>query len=163
MPLFNQPLAPPLLYVDAFTIGTTGGLTANNVYLHEIVVQVPVTATSLRWGMFATATGTTDIGIYNSAGTLLVHSGATTNVVSSNNSVSIASTALTPGVYYLALCPSNGTDTYARIINLFSANPRSPSLLATNTGTAGVLPGTTGGVAGFGTTCSMAIGLSGGI
>lgn len=167
MPLFPATPQPPLILgSDTLMAGSgTAVLAANTVYLYEIVVQVPVTVINMRWKMGSTATGTSDAGIYDSGGNLLGHTGATTNTASQNMNVAmIANVLLSPGKYFIALCPSNATDTYSRI-NLLGTTGSAimPAYTATNSGTAGVLPATTGGTTLSGTCPVIAAAISGGI
>lgn len=148
MPLFYAQVTPWLLYNEGVAAGSGSGiLTANNVYLWAFTLNVPLTITGMRWKVTATATGTTDVGLYDVNGNLLAHTGATANSANSTNSANFSSAlALSPGRYYMAHCPSNSTDTYSRAVLLIAgSNADTPSLLATNAGSAGVLPATTGG------------------
>ena len=123
---------------------SNGVLAANSVYLYVFELMAPVTVTSMRWRMGATATGTSDLGIYDGNGNLLGHTGASTNTASTLMTVALTggNLALSPGRYSLALCPSNATDTYFRANNMAQSVAR--CYIATNAGTAGVLPATTG-------------------
>lgn len=123
--------------------GASHVLTANQVYLWGFEIQTPITIDTLTWKMAATVTGTTDVGIYDANGNLLAHSGATTNVANSNNTATLTNAlSIGPGRYLLALCPSNGTDTYSGVNAAGSGLVR--SMGCANAATAGVLPATTG-------------------
>lgn len=123
--------------------GSTFTLTANNVYLYLFEIAGPITIATMRYRIGATATGTVDLGLYDSGGNLLSHTGATAVAASNINSLSLLTTVnLSPGRYSMALCPSNSTDTYVGSSGLKNGGGR--YALATNTGTAGVLPSTTG-------------------
>lgn len=121
-------------------------LAANAVYLYAFEVYAPTTITGAKWRMGATTTGTTDIGVYDVNGNLLGHTGATTNTASTNMSANfISSITLAPGLYFMAMCPSNSTDTYLAVTSAATQTTPTRHRQATNTGTAGVLPNTTGG------------------
>jgi len=123
--------------------GSSFTLTANTVYLYLLELQGPATIPSMRYRMGATATGTVDLGIYDGSGNLLGHTGAVSTVASGLNTINlISSLNLSPGRYALALCPSNSTDTYIGLTGAKAGGGRWAT--ATNAGTAGVLPGTTG-------------------
>jgi hypothetical protein len=141
-------------------------LAANVVYMYAFETLAPITITGAKWRMGATTTGTTDIGVYDSNGNLLGHTGATTNTASTNMSASLngGNITLAPGQYFMALCPSNSTDTYLAIGSVAAATTPTRHRQATNTGTAGVLPGTTGGYADTPSkTPAMSLTISGGL
>ncbi len=141
----------------------SGVLAANNVYLFPFELSVGVTITGMRWRMAVTVTGTTDMGIYDASGNLLAHTGVQTNVASNVNSANFASPLnLGPGRYYLALCPSNATDTYFRNAALGAANAIVRAYQGATAGTAGVLPNTTGAISFIQTFPDMAALVSGG-
>lgn len=128
-------------------------LVANKVYMWAFELYANCTITAMRWGTGSTAAGNTDMGIYDSSGNLLAHTGATANSANSNMSANIAkdgsgntitSIALAPGKYLMALCPSTSTDTYTRSSFINGTPILDNHCNATNTGTSGVLPGTTG-------------------
>lgn len=130
-------------------------LTANKVYLYAFETMANITIDAMRWAMAATTTGTTDLGIFDASGNLLAHTGTSTNSANVNISANIAkdgagntitSLALAPGRYYTGLCPSNSTDTY-QAAAFFTGTPLiDHAMIATNAGTAGVLPATTGAI-----------------
>lgn len=158
-----QPAPPGPAIVDAdIAVGTAAAaLTANQVYLYAFEINGPCTADAGRWKMGATVTGTTDMGVYNAAGALLAHTGAVVNVANTNMSANfLSSVTLAPGRYFLALCPSNGTDTYNRASAVGTGISR--TCQATNAGTAGVLPSTTGTILQNGTCPVMAMHIVGG-
>ena len=97
--------------------------------------------------MGATTTGTTDMGVYDANGNLLAHTGATTNTASTNMSQAFSggNLALGPGQYFMALCPSNSTDTYLAVTSTSRQAPVTRNRLGVTAGTSGVLPSTSGG------------------
>lgn len=151
MPLFPAPSAPlPIPWIitsDALAYNAASGvLVANTVYLLTFELNASTTILSVGYRMGATVTGTTDVGIYDVNGNLLGHSGAITNVANATAKNALTSAlSLSPGLYSAALCTSNGTDTYFRVSNT-AGESLSRERIAVNTGTAGVLPATTGGV-----------------
>lgn len=120
----------------------TAALTANTVYVWAEEVQANVTITGMRWRMTATTTGNTSAGIYDGNGNLLAQTGSTLNVANVDNAANFATPLLlSPGRYYLALTPGNGTDTYARAAGLqATTNPITRSFTATNGSTGGTTP-----------------------
>ena len=150
MPLFPSLPQIPDAYLgsDALELSIANGagtLTANQVYLLAVVVRVTETITGMRWHMTATATGHTDLGIYNSSGALIDHTGATANVAGSTmtQALSNGNLSLSPGLYYIALTNDNGTDTYSKGSSLTAPGAVSGARQATNAAT-GVLPATLG-------------------
>ncbi len=125
--------------------GTTGAFTANTVYLLAINLYSPCIVSGMRTHVGSTATGSTDMGIYDTNGNLLVHTGAVTNSASTTQTNNFSSNyALSPGTYFLAFCASNSTDTFSKIGAMSVPGAISNYRVATNTGTAGVLPSTLG-------------------
>lgn len=151
MPLFPAPsIVPPYLGTDAAELsagGTTGVMTANQVYLIAVTIHEACSVSGMRAHVGSTATGSCDMGIYDANGNLLVHTGAVVNAASTTmtNAFS-ANYALSKGVYFLAFCPSNSTDTYSKIGALSTPGAMSGLRVATNAGTAGVLPSTLGAI-----------------
>ena len=158
----NQIIQPPIPkpWVIDMGLGTDAGvasgvLTANAVYMFPFELLAGVTVTGMRWRMFLTVTGTTDIGIYDQNGNLLAHTGVQTNVASTVQSVNFASAlALAPGRYFLALCPSNATDTYGRAGSLGPGFSIARNYTGATAGTAGVLPASAGALS---TSASMPV------
>lgn len=170
MPLFYPQVTPQFIGTEA--TGLAGALTilltANTVYLY--LFEVPptgITIIGVKWRMGATATGTSNIGIYTYAGALVAGSdtGAQTN--NANNSMSFtygSAITLSSGSYFLALAPSNSTDTYEGITAPTGGSILSRYRAATNALSGGALPATTGTILTAGTKipgCALAI--SGGI
>lgn len=150
----NQIIQPPIpkpwvidMGLGADGSAASGVLTANVVYLYPFELLAGVTVTGMRWRMFATVTGTTDVGIYDQNGNLLAHTGVQTNLASQVQSANFASAlALAPGRYYMALCPSNSTDTYGRVGSLGPNFSIARNYTGATAGTAGVLPASAGAV-----------------
>lgn len=148
MPVHHRAIAP-LIIADEAVAATASASTvygANIVYLYAFELQATATISGAKWRVGATATGTTDIGIYDSGGNLLTHTGAVANVASTTQSANFSggNYTLSPGQYFMALVVSNATDT---ISGLAVGNPAVMSRMrqATNSGAAGVLPLATGG------------------
>ncbi len=151
MPLFTSPPQEWMLGSDALETGaggTTGAAVANQVYLIAVVVRGTTTITNMRTHVGSTATGHTDMGIYDINGNLLAHTGAVANVASSANTnpLSGGNYLLTPGNYYIAMCCDNSTDTYSRQNSLVVPGALSNIRQATNAATAGVLPSALGAI-----------------
>ena len=153
MPLFFPSVQPWVIDMGLGADGSaaSGVLTANVVYLYAFEIPATVgsslTIAGMRWRMFATVTGTTDIGIYDQNGNLLAHTGVQTNLASQVQSANFASAlALAPGRYYMGLCPSNSTDTYGRVGSLGPNFSIARNYQGATAGTAGVLPASAGAV-----------------
>ena len=140
----NGGVAPTLLGSDGPSAAAASmTIITNTVYLYAIEVLVPVSITVMRWRMFATATGHSNLGIYTFAGNLVAGSdtGAIANSASSINSTTLGTAvALSPGQYFLALACDNSTDTYAGVSSGGTHKHRN----ATNALATGALPLTTG-------------------
>jgi hypothetical protein len=126
--------------------GTTGVAVANTVYVIAVTVRGTTTISNMRTHVGSTATGHTDMGLYDVNGNQLAHTGAVVNVASTPNTNALigGNYTLSPGNYYLAMCCDNSTDTYSRMNTLGVPGALSTTRFATNTGTAGVLPATLG-------------------
>lgn len=153
MPLFINSTAssgvPPAIVADdgSYLVAPTNStLTANTVYLRAFVLSATTTITAASFRMGATIGGKTNMGIYTLSGTLVSGSdtGQITNVASADNTFTYGTPiTLTPGSYFIALSPSNSTDTYvSRAITAASKN--SSYRQATNTLSGSALPSTTG-------------------
>ncbi len=155
---------PWMIDMGAFDANSSSGvLAANNVYLYAFELTANVIITGMRWRMAVTVTGTTDMGIYDASGNLLAHTGVQTNVASTVMTANFASPlVLSPGRYYMALCPSNASDTYFRNAALGAGNAITRSYQGATAGTAGVLPNTTGAITFIQTFPVMAALISGG-
>lgn len=131
----------------AATAAVTTTYTANNVYLYAFEVEVPTAISGGKWRTGATATGTSDIGIYTFAGALLAHTGATANAANTSQSPNFSggNITLAPGQYFIGYCVSNSTDTIAGKGGLANSAGDNRWRQATNAATAGVLPNSTGG------------------
>src|SRR6266567_3875975 len=141
---FNQSsggAAPWLLNEAITTVGTNVALVANTVYLIPVEVSGACVCTGIRFRT-VTATGTSDVGIYDVNGNLLAHSGAVANSGALQTLNFLAPLSLAPGRYILAITPGNSTDTYQ--INGGNIAGLVDAYTATNAAVAGVLPATTG-------------------
>ena len=141
-------IPPAIISSDATAVSAASGVLAGNVvYLYAFEITASIVISSMKFRVTATATGTTDAGIYDSNGNLLTHTGAVTNTANTTmtNALSGGNFSLAPGQYFSALCCSNSTDTYQRVSPGNSYSPMSRMRQATNAGSVGVLPATTGG------------------
>lgn len=87
---------------------------ANLALYMPILIGYPTTVVKMFWVNGSTVgTNHVDVGIYDSQGNQLVHSGSTlTAGASAVQSVSITSTTLEPGLYYIAMASDATTDTF---------------------------------------------------
>ena len=75
----------------------------------------PFSVSTMWWENGATATGNVDIGIYTEDGTRLVSSGSTAQTgTNTTQSVTVTTTQLGPGLFYLALALSSSSGTIFR-------------------------------------------------
>jgi len=149
MPLFPPPSPVPQIIDNeaASYTGNTSALTANTIYLWAFELSVPVIIVGMRWRNAATATGSTNMGIYTAAGNLVAGSdtGAVANAVNTTKTFTYGSpVVLQPGQYFLAISCNNGTDTFNALTPGFTDASRARR--ATNTLATGALPATTGAI-----------------
>jgi hypothetical protein len=90
---------------EAVVAGQTG--TAGTVYLAGIQVNRATNVTNIYWGIGIVGVGPTAgqnfVGLFNSAGTLLASTGVDANVTTTDlQTTAISSTAVTPGLYWVA-------------------------------------------------------------
>lgn len=95
-------------------VGTNAWPSSNLAIYIPMKIGYIFIAQKMLWVNGATVTNNTvDVGIYDSQGNRLVHSGATTTSgVSVMQSVTITATTLYPGLYYLAMVVNGTTDTF---------------------------------------------------
>jgi hypothetical protein len=87
---------------------------AGSVYLCAVWVNRAASTTAIHWGNNSVASGVTAgqnfVGLYNSSGTLLASAGIDASVASTGQfATTITSTALTPGMYWIALLVNAAT------------------------------------------------------
>lgn len=126
---------------DATSAGA-GALTANTTYLVGVYLPVYAVIANMRVRHSTTSAGNLDMGIYDSGGTLLDHTGSVAASSAStvqNTNLSNGNLALAPGRYYLALWVDNSTDTYYKVslsaVNTAFGNAKT----GTNTNSGGLL------------------------
>jgi hypothetical protein len=103
-------------WITAYRAGTATAFntTGTKIELWGVTLQFPVNTSTLSYNVSGadTTSNTYDLGIYNSSGTLVAHTGAiagSTSMVSGAHSVSWSGTnpkTLQPGKYYLAITTS---------------------------------------------------------
>lgn len=80
-------------------------------------ISKPITFSTMFWVNGATTSGNVDVGVYSVDGTKIVSKGSTAQSgASALQSVSVTSTTLGAGMYYLAMAADNTTATYYRTI-----------------------------------------------
>lgn len=94
---------------------TAQWLSADLVLLYPIVLEKPITAVSMFTLNGTTANGNIDVGIYDKAGTRIVHNAAAAQAgTSAIQSFNIADTTFGPGLFYMAITMSSTTGTLFR-------------------------------------------------
>lgn len=111
---------------SAVSAGTT--MTLGTVYLVGVYVSRSVNATTIYWGFTGTAvtspvSSQNFVGLYNSSGTRLVTAGVDSAAAATGlNATTVSSTALTPGLYWVALVfNGSGAGTHYRAGSLTTA------------------------------------------
>lgn len=133
---------------DPFTNSATTALSTGVVYMTRIKVPKDVAVTQIHYGVFASGSGLTAgqnfVGIYNSAGTLLVTSADQTAAwgTTGAKATTIPTTILTAGTYDIAIL-TNATTTGITIVRGTAVGAASPILNA-NLATANLRSSTSG-------------------
>lgn len=84
---------------------------ANQAIYVPVIVRSPSLVTKLWYANDVTATGNYDIGLYDVAGTRILARGSTVkSATDAEITWDCTDTLIVPGVYYMALVSSNGTD-----------------------------------------------------
>lgn len=108
--IMNNPRATDANFVawngDPGMIGGSGtAVTAGTVYLQAVYVRKKTNVSKLWYYVTSAGSGATAgqnfVGLYNSSGTLLASAGIDSNLTSGTQSISISSTAVTPGLYWI--------------------------------------------------------------
>lgn len=101
---------------QSHTAAASGVATAANaVYYFSFLIYEPVTAVKMTYIVGATANGNVDLGIYDAQKNRLVNSGTTAQGATNTlQELDITDTALTPGLYFMAITLSSGTGTFFR-------------------------------------------------
>ena len=122
MPLYLPPPPQPVIIateVSALAGVATDTLTALQVYVYVFELAVATTFSGAKWRINTAASpGSTDIGIYNFAGTTLFASlGGVVNVANTSfaQAFSGGNVTLQPGQYCTALASENNSDNYTGI------------------------------------------------
>jgi len=152
---------PPWIITSEAAVlsSTSSTLATNTVYLFAFELFANISISGVRIRVGSTATGTTDLGIYDVNGNKLVSTGAVSNSSNTTMTNNFSSNyALAPGKYFLAMCVSNNTDTLQRLSGVANMAPATRFRLANNNGSSGVLPSTTGGTTST-TICPMMAGI----
>lgn len=100
---------------SGLTSASTAWPSANRTIYVPLFIDRTVTITQMFAYNGATASGNTDIGIYDQGGTRLVSMGATAQSGTSQIQLfNITDTTLTPGAYFMGMSNSGTTGTYFR-------------------------------------------------
>lgn len=155
MPLFPpQPPAPWFLgHRELITAQTAGASTrtANGAYLHDVDVATSVVVTGFTIDHGGVSAGHLDLGIYDSNGNLVTHTGiVAAGAINTPQSIALGTpVALAPGRYSFAAWVDNALDTYYARTGMdnsvwgnfrTSVNLQAGGLLATLTALGGTNP-----------------------
>lgn len=144
MPLFSNPPTPWALYDgDPAQASNNGVLVANTCYLAGATLNAPAVLTGIRARFGAGGNGHYDLGIYDSNGNLITHSGSTASATGVATYTLATPQVLSPGRYWLAFWIDNATDTVERVT---SQNNMAVTQSGTN---ATGLPSATSGITGL--------------
>ncbi len=119
----SESLFSDMIIATGNTFNSTGAWPLANLALYmPFLVGAPITIVKLFWNNGATVgSNNVDVGVYDSQGNQLVHSGSTaTSGANVLQIVDITDTTLLPGVYYVAMSCNGTTDTFGR------TNPTAP-------------------------------------
>lgn len=114
MPLFYPVVQPWSLFEGEVSNNGSAALAANTTYLDAVVLYTAVTITGMVCRCNSANTGNIDMGIYDSGGNLLGHTGVTALAANTNTVNLTANLALSAGRYYLALWIDNATAVMVR-------------------------------------------------
>lgn len=99
------------------TYASTAWPTASKAFYIPFFVSKQITFTTLFTVNGATTSGNIDLGVYDANGTKIVSSGSTAQSgASALQKVTVASTSIGPGIFYLAMSVDNVTATVYRTI-----------------------------------------------
>lgn len=145
----------------AFTVGVTPSAgasatlsqAANVPEIFEFNLPYQAKVSEVTFDVIAAAaTSTGDLGMYDTTGTLVWHTGSITTTATGIQTISITPVTMNPGQYYWAACESSTSVTFtsisaanapfSAILGAASSPAHSWGNDATDTCTAGVLPGT---------------------
>jgi len=105
-------LCGPLQGWSGGSAGSQAWPAANIAIGYGFVIPEPVIVYDAWYAAGATAGGNFDIGIFDTAGNLIVNTGSTARVVSAHTNVALTDTTLAVGHYY-ACMTADGTNNYA--------------------------------------------------
>lgn len=95
------------------TVGQVAYPAVNLAIYIPIAISRPAVVLKLWVVEGGIGTGNFDLGLYNSAGTRLVSTGATAKAaIVSLHTVDVTDTTVGPGIYYIAMVADSATDTY---------------------------------------------------
>jgi hypothetical protein len=118
------PLVQTVVTPYNFVAGTAAAMTAaNDAIWVPFVLPKRLTVSRVRIGEVAVSSGNIDVGIYDAAGTApnarLVSSGSVAcPAAGAQKDVTVAATAIGPGLYFLALAANNTTAQFRRYFDI---------------------------------------------
>jgi len=140
-------------FVPSAGVAATFSQAINVPEIFEFNLPIQAKVTEITFNIIAAAAASTgDLGMYNSSGTLVWHTGSITTTSTGVQTITITTATLNPGQYYWASCESSVSVTatsitttataFGAIMGAANSPAHSWGNDATDTCTAGVLPGT---------------------
>lgn len=112
---------------------------ANAVFYYPFLVYEPATAVKMSYIVGGVQNGNCDLGIYDSSKNKLVSSGTTAQgAINTLQELDITDTALTPGIYMMAITLSSATGTFFRSVPADELSQSSFPMLTETTGVFGL-------------------------
>lgn len=124
--MFDSPPPWYLAHPALLTAGLSGASarTADAIYIHDVYLPQPAQLTSFSIQHGGISAGHLDLGIYDTSGKLLAHTGITScaGLANSEQTINLASPLpLSAGRYSLAIWVDSGTDTYFSVAGMSQA------------------------------------------
>lgn len=124
--MFSKPSPWYLAHPALITAGSSGASarTADAIYIHDVYLPEPAQLTGFSIQHGGVSAGNLDLGIYDTSGNLLAHTGITSAAgqASSLQTINLPSPLpLSAGRYSFAVWVDNNTDTYFSVTGLSQA------------------------------------------
>jgi hypothetical protein len=116
MPQLVSVISELCLGVQLAALAATTQQSSNNptshIPLYPFKVTQPITLLEAMWENAGTVAGNIDVGVYDTGGNRLTHTGSTAQSgISTVQTAAMTSTLIQPGLYFIAFAASSGTGT----------------------------------------------------